>query len=205
MATIIPYEKDLITSNGGFIKPNGEIIYILSHPGFAHNYCYGDNYETLSMIKNGNSYYSRYPQYFYELKEDYGVERVEDIDVFSSTKLTKEQLSLFKLWLDKYEFGRSDILSDFLVYVLSFDKVKTSSGKSIVTTNDQPHIRFYNYYLMDWYIEHDAPMVFNSKKDEFEYDETYSIFKDYEDRKAEEEIEEIKSKVLVKDRHLFFK
>ena len=49
------------------------------------------------------------------------------------------------------------------------------------------------------------PYVFYGNKCIFEYDETYSIFKDYEDRKAEEEIEEIKSKVLVKDRHLFFK
>ncbi len=119
--------------------------------------------------------------------------------------MTKEQLELYKLWLDDYDFSRMYDLSDFLVLLLSFDKVETVMRRCI-TTNDQPHIRFYNYYLMDWYIKHLTPMKYNKQINKFEHDEKEDWLIRYnEDRRVAEEIDEIKAKVLKKDRPLFFK
>ena len=78
--------------------------------------------------------------------------------------------------------------------------------RAITTTSRQPHIRFYNYYLMDWYIDKKTPMKYNEKTGLFEYDEPKDWMIYYnEDRKVEDEINEIKAKVLRKDRHHFFK
>ena len=69
------------------------------------------------------------------------------------SKLTKEELILYKYWLEQKGFNRKEMSSDFLVSVLGFDKVLTLMKKSIATTSLEPHIRFYNYYLMDWYVD----------------------------------------------------
>lgn len=57
---------------------------------------------------------------------------------YRPTKLTKEQQELFELWLDQYEFSKHNLYSDFLVYLLSFDKVETVLRESITTTNCKP-------------------------------------------------------------------
>ncbi len=205
MSLIIPYEEKLYSKEGAFINPNGEIIFTYGqHEGFASEFCNGKDYQFLSEVKYGWSYYS---SHFEEFKEAYNFDgEKEDIDVYKSTMLTKEQLELYKLWLESYEFSRRNLLSDFMVYLLGFDKVETVMRRAITTTTPQPHIRFYNYYLMDWYIDHQTPMKFNKDTGHFEYDQKEDWFLKYnEDRQVESEINEIKSKVLVKDRHLFFK
>lgn len=96
--------------------------------------------------------------------------------------------------------------SDFMVFVLGFDKIETIMRRAIIITSRQPHIRFYNYYLMDWYIDKNTPMKYNEETVLFEYDEPKDWMIYYnEDRKVEDEINEIKTKVLRKNRHHFFK
>ena len=93
---------------------------------------------------------------------------------------------------------------DFLADVLGLDKVLRIMRKSITTTSPTPHIRFYNYYLMDWYIDIRNRVVYNEKTGIFE-----PVNKGFitlsEDREFEEEINSIKSKVKLKDRHHFFR
>ena len=169
MSLIIPYrEKELISNEGAFIKPSGEIIFTFGeHERYAHDYCYGTSY--------------------------------------SSTKLTKEQQELFEQWLDRYEFSKRKLYSDFMVYLLSFDKIETVMRETITTTNSNPHIRFFNYYLMDWNIIEQPSMKYNSDTGLFEYDKNISYLGTGEDKEVEDEICRIKAKVLKKDRPLFFK
>lgn len=64
-------------------------------------------------------------------------------------KLTKDELILYKYWLEQNDFNKRKMCSDFLVDVLGFDKIIKNISKTIATTTLFPHIRFYNYYLMD--------------------------------------------------------
>ena len=121
-------------------------------------------------------------------------------------KLTIEELILYKYWLEQKGFNRKEMSSDFLVSVLGFDKVLTLMKKAIATTSLEPHIRFYNYYLMDWYIDITNRMVYNEKTGTFEEVQRQDwVLRYNEDRKVEEEINKIKSKVKLKDRTYFFK
>ena len=65
------------------------------------------------------------------------------------SKLTKGELILYKHWLEQNDYNKRKMCSDFLVDVLGFDKILTNMRKSITTTTLEPHMRFYNYYLMD--------------------------------------------------------
>ena len=157
MSLIIPYkEKELYNNEGAFIKPNGEIIYTYGlHEIFSKKYCNGDLYNFLYNCIHPDSILSRYDntslsEWFECLKAYYNYKgTIEDIDEYSSSKLTSEQFKLYKLWLDKYEFSRSNLFSDFMVYLLEFDKVETVMRETITTTTPNSHIRFFNYYLMD--------------------------------------------------------
>lgn len=120
--------------------------------------------------------------------------------------LTKEELILYKYWLEQKDLNRRKVCSDFLVDVLGFDKILTIMRKTITTTSTEPHIRFYNYYLMDWYIDIRSRYVYNNSTGMFEpIQKDNFILISTEDRKIENEINEIKANVKVKDRHYFFK
>lgn len=122
------------------------------------------------------------------------------------SKLTKGELILYKHWLEQNDYNKRKMCSDFLVDVLGFDKILTNMRKSITTTTLEPHMRFYNYYLMDWYIDIRKRSVFNEEKGIFEFIEPdISSIKYIEERRLEDEIRDIKSKVKLKDRHYFFK
>ena len=190
MDFIIPYEEKLYTNDGTFIDPDGNILFTFeNHLGFATHYCCGEEYDYLSRLRYANPYFASQ----------------KNIDIFSCTQLNKEQLELLKIYLKNFELSNQYAFSDFLVYFLHFDKVETSIRRCITTTNSQPHIRFYNYYLMDWRIEQHSPLKYNSETFEFECDKKYDWLASQEDKEAEEEIREIKSRVLIKDRYLFFK
>lgn len=207
MSLIIPYkEKELYDNEGAFIKPDGEIIYTYGlHETFSSKYCNGQLYDFLNRCIYDKDD-KMITEWFEYLKVHHNFKGTkEQIDEYSSSELTQEQLKLYKLWLDKYEFSRRNLLSDFMVYLLSFDKVETVMRETITTTNPNPHIRFFNYYLMDWDIFEQPPMKYNSNTGLFEYDEDNWYLGKNEDKEAEEEIEEIKAKVLKKDRPLFFK
>ena len=120
--------------------------------------------------------------------------------------LTKEELILYKRWLQDNEEIMRNMSSDFLVCVLGFDKVLSLMKKAIVTTSYEPHIRFYNYYLMDWYIDIRKKSVYNESTGMFEFVEREDFSIKYnEDRRIEREIDEIKRCVKLKDRHYFLK
>lgn len=118
-----------------------------------------------------------------------------------------EQLDIYKMWCNE-----DRPLSDYMLFILSMDKViilseenaKISIPKTIITPNRDPHIRFYNYYLMDFYISHVNKMKYNidSQKFEEEYDFYYDSFADGE---AKDELDNIKKMVLKKERGLFFR
>jgi hypothetical protein len=58
---------------------------------------------------------------------------------------------------------------------------------------------------MDWDIDRLNGFVYDEKNKRFVLKPTNLLVEDYYDREAEEEIEEIKAKVLLKDRPYFFK
>lgn len=206
MNLIVPYEeKELYNCEGAFIKPDGEIIYIIygCHESFSMEYCNGLEYSYLLRLRSGDTHDSNA---FEDYKKEHNFQgNKEDIDVFSSTKLTKEQLELYKLWKDKYEFSRKNLISDFMVYILQFDKLETMRRTTITTTNPNRHIRFFNYYLMDWNIDYESPMKYNRTTEQFEFDNEKNYLSSSEDREAEEKIRKIKSTVKKRQRHLFFK
>lgn len=212
MNIIIPYEENLYDNEGAFIHPNGEIIFTYgAHERFARNYCNGKYFDELIDLQS-KGYSEEHEKYKEECFQEYikihnlSWKSRKDIDIYNSTELTREQLELYKLWLEKYEFAKRNLFSDFMVYLLQFDKVETVMRRKITTTNPQPHIRFYNYYLMDWYIEEEPPMKFNENTGLFEWDEdNYWVIRNKGDREAELEINEIKANVLKRDRMLFFK
>lgn len=199
----IPYIPMLSNCGGAFITPSNETFYVNNnHENFAMNYCHGEYYYLLNSIKNS------YPAYnFEEFKLEYNLDiNKEDIDIFSSSSLTIEQLNLFKLWLKSHKLDYRTCYTDFLVYLLGFDKVENILKNTITTSNKYPHIRFYNYYLMDWNIDTHNSLKYNPNTKLFEplhHDNTFVA--SYLDREYEEEIYEIKSKVKLKDRPYFFK
>lgn len=198
----IAYKNDLYDKEGAFISPSGEIIYTYGeHESYASKYCEGKDFGFLSSIKGGYGYID-----FEEYKKLYNFEgTIDDLDVFKSSKLTKDELTLFKLWLDSERCGGKYLFSDFLVYLLHFDKVETVMRRAITTTSLTPHVRFYNYYLMDWFIKRITRMKYDNQAGLFLFDNSGWQFDSSEEKEAEEEIKEIKSRVLLKDRHLFFR
>ena len=205
MSIIIPYEEKLSKSEGVFIDPSGKFIFSRGdHIEFATDYCLGEEYDYLTMLKDDDELN---PAAFesYKVEHNYQGKR-EDIDVYSSSQLPKEQLELFKLYWDEgVDVPGVRNASDFLVIVLHHDKVENILKKRIATTNPNPHVRFFNYYLMDWNIKVLDSVRFNYNTYEFELDETPRWVTSDEDKEAEEVIKNIKSKTLLKDRPLFFR
>lgn len=180
MSFIIPYDENLGKPEGAFIAPNDEILLTYEgHEFFSIQYCSGTNF----------------------LDFDF-----EDENEFQLTKLTNEQLELYKLSLLKSSYSCRNMHSDFMVLSLGFDKVERMLRRAITTTSGKPHVRFYNYFLMDWTIYIRRPMKYNAKTGLFEIDRRDDTFmQDSEDKEAEFQINDIKSRVLIKDRHHFFK
>ena len=199
----VPYIPMLSNCDGAFITPNNKIFYVdNNHERFAMNYCHGEQYYLLNSIKND------YPAYnFEDFKNTFELNiQKEDIDIFSTSSLTLEQLYLFKLWLSNNQFNYKTCYTDFLVFILNFDKVENIIKETITTANKYPHIRFYNYYLMDWHIDTHNSLKYNPDTKAFEQTTKDNIFvASLLDREYEEEINEIKAKVKLRDRPYFFK
>jgi len=203
MTEIIPYYSELGPHNGAFIRPDGKILLINDnkHEEFAERYCNGRDYNILTGSVFGPATSA---QSLLEAQRELE-EAKKGVDIFRTSRLTKSQLLRYKKWLEKYKIDNKSLYADFLVFVLSYDKVETRISNLITTTALEPHVRFYNYYLMDWTINPQKPLIYDAKEDFFHLQEDQIPISDYADREAEEEIEEIKAKVLLKDRPYFFK
>ncbi len=112
---------------------------------------------------------------------------------------------LYKMLDAYYKNSPRKSLSDFMVLVLDFDKVEIRLKNTITTSSRQPHIRFYNYYLMDWNINVYEKLHFNNTTNTFEIIHPYPLGFDQEDTDEYYEIEDIKSRTLIKERSLFYK
>jgi hypothetical protein len=202
MSIIIPYHHDLAVG-GAFITPDGEILHLQDnkHQEFAEDYCNGHEFKYYTGAVIGPPA---------PLLKDYIAEKEvlaakQGIDIFRSSQLSKSQLAKYKWWLEHYGKNQKDLCVDFLVYVLAFDKVERLVHDVITTTAAEPHVRFFNYYLMDWNISVQNRIIYDYKKGEYRRLDYHFFENDDLDREAEEEINEIKAKVLIKDRPYFFK
>lgn len=202
MEKIIEYDQKLLSSDGAFIHPDGNILPIIygCHEQFARNYCLGRNYDYLYRLKHDESAWETYVE-CYNLKKTR-----DDINIFEGSELTKDKIELYKLWKEsclKKDWIPREMYSDFFTQILGFDKVETIRRYTITTSSKNPHIRLYNYYLMDWHIDGISRLKYDYNKNDFVLDKSYIPSK--EDKEAEEEIKDIKTRVLRDERYLFFK
>lgn len=180
MSLILPFDENIYENGSAFVKPDGSLLYTFgTHESFAYNYCCGEDYLLLKDNK--------------------------DVDEYGTSMLTPEQLALFKLWIEKYTFFKNNMYADFMVSVLGFDKIEVSRQEAITTTCANPHVRFFNYYLMDWRVYESPLLAYNSSTDTFEEQKKSLFAKTSEEMEYEKELDEIKSRVLIKYRPLFFK
>ena len=118
-------------------------------------------------------------------------------------KLDSSDLALCQKWLELRSKKQDYQLNDFLVKVLGFDIFQKKYQNMIVTSSLEPHIRFYNYYLMDFLIVSTPKLVL--KENKF-VSQSKSLILSYRDMETEDELDEIKAKVLSKkERQLFFR
>ena len=117
---------------------------------------------------------------------------------------TRQELDLYKYLLTKYRTicGNNDL--DFLVLCLGFDKIETILSKTITTTSMEPFIKFYNYYLMDWDIEMVNKLVYAEQVNKFLENKIISI-ESINDREAKEELDDLRIKILKKEKYYLFK
>lgn len=206
MSSSIPYDEKFFKDCGAMISPNGNVqsIYTL-HEVFARNYCNGEDYDYLRYIKylssEGDFYHFKNNYQFYGTRKD--------IDEWCHSKLKEEELKQYQLWMNQYQhYFKSSSALDYMIFVLGYDKIESILTHTITTTHNLPHIRFYNYYLMDWDIQILSKAHFNSKKNLFEFgnDNLIDLYHSISlDSEAEEEIQSIKSKVKKKDLPKFFR
>ena len=202
MSTILPYDKRLEEEVGAFITPPGEILIIKGkHEIFAQHFCLGPDYDYLTGAKSGPLQVSYIP--YLDLKNERERQKWQ-VDAFSSSKLSVRELEKLKVWLNNH--NSQNTYSDFLVYALCYDKVERKVNKLITSTATDPHIRFFNYYLMDWKVEDPRETIlYKSNSENFRFSERDYSYRSSEDLDAEEEIDEITSMVPLSKRPLFFK
>lgn len=118
------------------------------------------------------------------------------------SNLNKDELVLYKNFCMLYKGNMKDIDLDFITLVLSYDKIHNSN--IITTTSLEPHIKYYNYYLMDYYIDLRNRLVFDGNR-YVEINREDYVIKTEIDSKIQEEINNIKRKVKKEDRIYFMR
>ena len=205
MSIVIPYDKTLGYDQGALITPDGKLLYVgKNHEDYARRYCNGTEYEYEPVTGAHIANKTRNQQLEYQIRKtakDIG----ENPHYFSTSKLSKEQLEKYRLWLETMDTYSNEEALDFLVLVLAFDKVETNVHNIITTTSAIPHIRFYNYYLMNWQILVHDRMVYDPEQNKYVYSSDNQTFTPTSDREAEEEIQEIKKTIKFEYRPYFFK
>ena len=203
MSIIIPYDKTLGYEQGALITPEGKILYVgKNHEDYARRYCNGIDYEPATAAHIATK--SRRLLLEYKILKT-AKDIKENPHYFSSSQLSKEELERYRLWLSTMDTYSNEEALDFLVLVLAFDKVETNVHNIITTTSAIPHIRFYNYYLMNWQILVHDRMVYDPEQNKYVYSSMNQRFTPTADRDAEEEILEIKKTIDIDNRPYFFK
>ena len=189
MSKIIPYDEELVYGDGGFIYPSGKIqhCYITNiHEEIADKICFGTILRT-RFIKELTINEVKFNEYDGELNE--------------------YQFEVFKIWVTEHFKNHISLYGascDFLLYVLGFDKAEAVRNRAISTCNNDPHVRLFNYYILDNKIIHLPKKVFNEVTGTFDTAEFLYVPSD-EDIEMEKEIKEIEAKVPVKERKLFLR
>ena len=145
LSDILPFIDKFHSHIGNFIKPDGSIISLnVTHEEFSKDYCRGESYFTL--IKKKSYDYSEY----LELLNCFSVLYHRDLSwgEYITSHLTKEEFLSYLAWEREHPYDSTG----FLIQVLGWDKIESLSVRSITTSCPNPHVRFYNYYLMDWEI-----------------------------------------------------
>ncbi len=188
MSIILPYDEKIGGKQGAFITPSGKILSVDSnHEDFAYDYCNSEEFkkDNSAFVRPGIS----------------PLKKLEDKALISSY----EKLKYFLKWMEKKHIEKKAPYEDFLVLVMQYDKIETSIKSMITTTAVEPHVKFFNYYLMDWDVKTEDIFYFNEETKRFDKNPLRYRFASYNEIEAIEELDEIKSKVKVKDRKFFIK
>ena len=197
MSRILPYQEKICLNGGSFITPYGTIIPAYGkHEKIAKNYCEG---EMIEKPESGLEFL--YPKPL----------------LYRESQLTHQQVQDLMLWRRVNSNEYDEFWSDFLVFCLGFDKAGMNKEKvsddeqyidipTITSASNTPHIRFYNYYLMDWRIDILPKEIYHPETDQFRVENKLGYLDNYADMEAADEIEHVKQFVKKKeDRPLFFK
>lgn len=177
MDLIVPFVDNLYHNGGKFIKPDGTILYSeQAHALFARNYC---------------------EQFIINSK------KVQKSDKF----LTQKEIELLELWKKYYVKKAYDgiefLYSDFLTYVLGWDKI--CSNRTIVTIDQHPHYRLFNYYLDGWEFELINPYSVKNGEFVLGFDPNMNFESKYgKEREYQKKGEQILKLVKPEDVHLYF-
>lgn len=199
---VLPYRDKFNSKIGNFIKPDGTFVSLnIVHEEFAKAYCRGDNYNRLKELKMSDNE-EEYKETI-KLYSDF-YRRDPKFEEYISSNLDDDELELYRIWDKKDPYNSTS----FLVQVLGWDKIETSIIKSISTSSDKPHIRFYNYYLMDWEIGIFKRLIYDydSKKFILADEKKEFSLSNHKDNSYEEELNHIKKHVKSKRiRNSYFK
>ena len=203
MSVVIPYVQNLGTDEGAFIAPNGKILPVYSneHEEFTRAYCNGRDYDVLTGAVLGPPR----PVVIEKLAQKEVKDFYQNPDCFLTSKLNKQELEKYRFWLSKMQDFKNPYYADFLVFALGYDKVENLFKKTIVTTSATPHVRFYNYYLMEWQILVYNRVHYDEKEGVFDFVPPNFGFQYVQDIETEEEINSIRESVPLSKRPLFFK
>ena len=200
MTNILPYNQELENNNYTFIKPSGLTLTnpLLTFESFA--YFYTNNLflefhkRLLNLPFNYNNEILNYMHNSFD---------IENNDFKKVIETLGNEYSFWQLFKNSSNFSSFNDF-DFLISILGFDLIinnKETNKKIIITTNENPYVKYYNYSLMDYVIEF---------KNKLEYDQDTNTFKELNnntslDKEISLEIRDIKRKVLLKDRINYFK
>lgn len=156
MGLIIPFDEKILELGGCYISPKGEIISGISgHEKSAADYIQGADYTVISNFLdryNNNKLYD--DKEVPDILKHYKVDKVEDLDPFISSPLSKEEVENYKKWKekvffdDKWELYYDEKESYFLNRFCRYDKVETCKENTITTTAPFTYLRFFEYLVM---------------------------------------------------------
>ena len=132
------------------------------------------------------------------IKSITGIDNIDKLDEFSSSKLTKEELEMYKKWVnlvyysDEFEVFSDEMYSGFLHRFLRYYKLETIRRRTITTTNPFVYTRFFEVIdpddekLPGWVGNLERELVYrdkiwNIKQQDWDYEKRVKYLKRYKD------------------------